>query len=75
MAHQQLKPNKIGFPPRLIRVIIFVFKPIAAIAMTIKNLLNSFRGLHISGGKEKTVVRTDAKIKYKTKKGKTFLIL
>lgn len=39
---QQIKPKIIGLPPFLINLITFVFKPIATIARTIKNLLNDY---------------------------------
>lgn len=42
---QQIKPKIIGLPPFLINLITFVFKPIATIARTIKNLLNSLKGV------------------------------
>ena len=53
----------------------FVFIPIAAIAMIIKNLLNSFRGVVITGERLNTVVITAAKTKYKIKNGNIFLRL
>ena len=40
---QQEKPKNRGLPPFLISFTISVFKPMALIAMTIKNLLRSFR--------------------------------
>lgn len=43
MAIQQQNPIKIGLPPFLINLIISVFRPIALIAITIKNLLNFFK--------------------------------
>ncbi len=40
--NQQLKPSKMAVPPVLISLIKLVFRPIAAIAIVIKNLLNNF---------------------------------
>ena len=51
----------------------FVFKPIAAIAITIKNLLKSLIGAVIVVGKLNTVVIIDAKTKKRIKYGKIFL--
>lgn len=42
---QQQPPSKIGFPPDLISLIMLLFKPIAAMAIIIKNLLSSLSGL------------------------------
>jgi len=42
IAVQQQKPIRIGFPPFLTSFIIFVFKPIAHIAIEIKNLASHF---------------------------------
>ena len=52
-----------------------VFRPIAAIAMTIKNLLISFKGFVTAAGRWKTVVTTEASKKNSTKKGKIFFRL
>ena len=41
---QQQRPIRIGFPPVLINLIILEFRPIAAMARMIKNLLSSFNG-------------------------------
>jgi len=60
---QQQKPIKIGFPPVLISFIIFVFRPIADIDITIKNLLRFLIGAVISTGRLNTVVTTDASTK------------
>ena len=73
MPTQQQKPSTIGLPPVLTNLIIFVFRPIAAIARTIKNLLNSFTGLNIeisAPAETATVVITEARIKYKINIGK-----
>ena len=50
-----------------------VFKPIAAIAITIKNLLNSLIGEVTTAGRLNTVVITEASTKNKIKNGKIFL--
>ena len=70
---QQIKPKIIGLPPFLINLITFVFKPIATIARTIKNLLNSLNGVKNSAempAEMETVVMTEAAIKYRMKNGK-----
>ena len=66
---------KIGWAPLFTSLTIFVFNPIAAIAITIKNLLRSLIGAVILPGRLKTVVITEARIKNKIKKGKIFLRL
>jgi len=63
MPAQQQKPVKIGFPPVLISFTIFVFNPMADMAITIKNLLRSLIGAVISNERLNTVVTTDASIK------------
>ena len=73
MPTQQQNPRIIGFPPVFINLIIFVFRPIAAIARTIKNLLNSLTGLKIAisaPAETAIVVITDARIKYRINIGK-----
>ena len=63
---QQQNPIIIGLPPVLISLTILVFKPIALIAITMKNLLRVFTGLKIADGTPKlvaTVVITDASTK------------
>ena len=67
---QQQNPVKIGFPPVFINLTIFVFSPMAAIAMTIRNLLSSLSGAVTSAGSWNTVVTTEASTKNRTKKGK-----
>lgn len=42
IATQQQNPNKIGFPPFLTNLIRSVLRPMALIAITIKNLLSCF---------------------------------
>lgn len=56
----------IGFPPVFTNFTISVFSPIAAIAITIKNLLSSLNGAKKDVGTPKltaTVVMTEAPIK------------
>ena len=72
IPHQQHKPIKIGFIPVLIRLIRFVFVPMAAIAMTMKNLLRFFRGSVTAAGRWNTVVATEASRKKRTKNGNIF---
>ena len=70
---QQLAPIIIGFPPVLISLMISVFNPIAAIAITIKNLLSSLNGVKkLVDTPQPTaiVVISDAPIKYRIKNGK-----
>lgn len=45
MPIQQTAPSKSGLPPVFISLMILLFRPIALIAMIIRNLLNSFIGL------------------------------
>lgn len=69
---QQQAPIISGFPPVFISLIMSVFKPIAAIAITIKNLLKVFNGLKTSGEipfAVATVVIIEARIKYRIKNG------
>ena len=70
---QQLAPIKIGFPPVFTSFTKSVFKPMAAIAITIKNLLRFLNGAKkLVGTPYPTaiVVITEAPMKYKIKKGK-----
>ena len=60
IAIQQQNPINIGLPPVLTSLTIFVFIPMAAIAITIKNLLSSLIGSVIVAGSENTVVTTAA---------------
>ena len=76
MPTQQLKPNNKGLPPVLINLIISVFRPIALMASTMKNLLSSLIGLKTLSEKPTftaTVVITEAKTKYRIKNGKILL--
>lgn len=75
MPSQQQNPVKIGFPPVFISFMIFVFMPMAAIAMTIRNLLSSLSGSVTAVGSWNMVVTTDASTKNRTKKGKDFFRL
>ena len=66
MPTQQQKPITRGFPPVLTSFMIFVFSPMAHIAITIKNLLNFLRGRKTDGEMPiliETVVMTDARTK------------
>ena len=72
---QQQNPVKIGFPPVLTSLTIFVLRPIAAIAMTIRNLLSSLSGSVTAAGSWNTVVTTEASTKNRTKNGKDFFRL
>lgn len=45
MLIQQQSPKIIGFPPVFINFTMLVFKPIAAIAIVIKNLPASVKGV------------------------------
>lgn len=63
---QQQNPIINGFPPVLISFTTFEFNPMADIASTIKNLLNSLKGINADIGTPKfvaTVVITEANIK------------
>ena len=84
METQQRKPSKIGFPPERINFTIFVFKPMAAIAIMIKNLLSSFNNAKIRSAKIKAsplktavtiVVTKDATTNQRINMGKIFLML
>lgn len=70
MPIQQQNPVRIGFIPVLTSLTIFVFRPIADIAMMIRNLLSSFNGGGYTGRKMKDVVTTDARTKNSTNIGK-----
>ena len=78
MPSQQQKPINIGFAPDLISFTILVFKPIAAIAIMMKNLLSSLSGekkLFGTPRETETVVITEARTKKMIKNGKIFLRL
>lgn len=55
MPSQQQNPRMIGFPPDFTSFTMFVFKPIAAIARMIKNLLSSLNGVNTAAGTPKLV--------------------
>ena len=77
IPHQQQNPSKIGLPPILISFTMFVFSPTALIARTIKYLLSVLNGVKKPDGTPRctqTVVMTDAKTKYRMKKGNTFFM-
>lgn len=74
---QQAMPIRIGFPPVLTSLMMFVCSPMAAIAMIMKNLDNSFSGANTSIGTPTAaaiVVMMDAPIKNRMKKGNTCLM-
>ena len=75
MLTQQHKPIIIGFPPVLINFTRFVFKPIAPIAIVIKNLPHSVIGFVILDGILNTVLITAVNKKNKTNHGNIFVIL
>ena len=63
---QQQNPIMRGLPPVLISFIIWVFNPMAAMAMVMKNLLSDLTGLKTSLGtpnEDNIVENTEAKIK------------
>ena len=68
IATQQQNPMKIGLPPVLTSFTILVFMPIAAIAITIKNLDSVLSGVNTPAGTPTvvhTVVMMDASTKYR----------
>lgn len=70
MPPQQQKPSRMGLAPVRISLMMLVFRPMAAIAMIIRNLLKFLRGSVTAPGRLKTVVTTEASTKKRTKKGK-----
>ena len=75
MQIQQHRPMKIGFPPDFTSFTISVLKPMAIIAMTIKNLDNVFKGLKTLLSiplMVHRVVMMEARTKKRMKKGKIF---
>ena len=75
MPTQQTPPRSKGFPPVFTSFTISVFNPMAAIAITIKNLLSVFSGAKNAEETPKfvaTVVITLAKTNHKMKKGNIF---
>ena len=78
MPAQQQAPIKSGLPPVLTSLTISVLRPIAAIAMTMKNLLSSLSGANTAvstPAAATAVVISEAAIKYSIKKGKIFFKL
>lgn len=78
IAIQQQKPMKIGFPPDFTNFIILVFRPIAAIAITIKNLDNVLKGVKTAASTPfivHTVVMMEASTKNSMKNGNIFFKL
>ena len=75
IATQQHKPRMIGCPPVLINLTRLVFSPMAAMAIMMKNLDNSFKGENAAGltpRETQIVVMMEAKTKKRMKNGKTF---
>lgn len=73
IPNQQVAPKINGLPPVFTSLTTSVFNPIAAIAITMKNLLRVFKGSKTDAEYPKedtTVVMTDANTKNKIKKGK-----
>ena len=74
MPIQQHRPMKMGLPPVLTSLTTSVLKPIAAMAMTMKNLERVLMGAVTATGRANTVVMTLAKTKKRMKNGKIFLM-
>ena len=75
---EQVEPRINGFPQVLTSFIISLFNPIANIAITIKNLLNSLSGMNRFASAPKLiaiVVIIDAMMKYAINMGNAFLKL
>lgn len=73
MPAQQQNPIKIGLPPVLISFTRSVFRPMAAIAMTMRNLDSSLKGekkAELTPAWVQTVAIRDARMKNRMKKGK-----
>ena len=78
MPIQHMPPSIIGLPPDFISFSRLLFNPIAAIAIMIKNLLKSFRGVKECEGTpvfKAMVVIIDATIKYIINIGNDFFRL
>lgn len=78
MLIQQQNPRNIGFAPLFTSLTMLVFIPIAAIAITMRNLLSVLSGSNTSALTPQLtaiVVITDAPIKNNMKNGKIFFIL
>lgn len=63
MKNQESPPIMMALPPRLKRLAILVLRPIALMAMTMKNFEVFFKKLTKGVGRGRTVVTNDAKIK------------
>lgn len=78
IADQQDNPIRIGLAPDFTNFTIFVFNPIAAIAIMIINLLKFFRGEKKDDGTPKKLVQMvvikEAAMNQRMKTGKIFLI-
>ena len=77
MQVQQQRPIMRGLPPVLTSLTIFVFRPIALMARTMKNFDSSLTGAKTFGETPTDVaivVISDAAIKYRIKKGKICFI-
>ena len=75
IATQQHRPMKMGLPPVRISLTRSVFRPMAPMAMMIKNLDSSLKGWNRLDGAPAAVaavVMTEASTKNRIKKGKTF---
>ena len=75
---QQEAPRRIGFPPDLTSFTTLLFRPIAAIAMIMKNLDSSFNGANTSAFTPRLiqiVVIIDAITKYRMNIGNAFFKL
>ena len=78
MPVQQQNPRNSGLLPVFMSFTILLFRPMAAIAMTIMNLLSSLSGVKISADTpafRAMVVITDAMIKYSMNIGNDLLRL
>ena len=78
MPTQQQAPRKIGFPPSFTSFTTLLPRPMADIANTMKNLLNSFKGTKTEAGTlscSAIVVITEATINQRINIGKALLKL
>ena len=76
IAIQQRAPRRMDFPLDLIIAMRFVLRPIALIAMMMRNLESCLRGakkLLLTPKEVRTVVSREARIKQRMKTGKIFL--
>ena len=72
MQIQQMRPMRMGLAPLLTSFTRSVFRPMAAMAMTMKNLLKAFRGAKAAASAPAataTVVMTEAARKSRMKVG------